>query len=279
MLVSFNGEIFDDIELEMHTDNRAFKYGDGVFETMKFANGKINFWEDHYFRLMSAMRIVRMEIPMEFSPEFLEDKIQELISAKHQEKQSCTIRLSIIRKDGGKYTPVTNEIDWLLETHVVESSTFEWVETGLKMDVFKDHYKPQGLLSNIKSINCLIYTVAGIYAKENELDDVVLVNANKHVVEAVSSNVFLMTGNKLTTPTIESGCLRGVIRKNILKIAAKNGFEVEERDFSPFEIQRADEMFLTNSVSGIRWVEYFKKKKFGFERTRELFETLNQALN
>lgn len=279
MLISYNGEVFEDYELEMHVDNRAFKYGDSVFETMKFANGKINFWEDHYFRLMSAMRIVRMEIPMNFSPEFIEEKITELISAKHSEKQTCRIRLSIVRQDGGLYTPTSNNIDYLIETSVIEDADFELNEVGLKMDVFKDHYKPKGLLSNIKSTNCLIYTVAGIFARENELDDVVLINENKHVVESVSSNVFLVQGNKLITPPIESGCLRGVIRKNILKIASKAQLEVEEKDFSPFEIQRADEMFLTNAITGIQWVSNFKKKTLKKVKTKILLEELNKATN
>jgi len=279
MLVSYNGEILEDYELEMHVDNRAFKFGDSVFETMKYSNGSLNFWEDHYFRLMSAMRIVRMEIPMNFSPEFIETKITELIQAKHNEKQSCRIRLSIVRQDGGLYTPSSNDIDYLIETTVIEDADYVLNTSGLKMDVFKDHYKPKGLLSNIKTTNCLIYTVAGIYARENELDDVVLINEDKHVVESVSSNVFLIQGDKLITPTIESGCLRGVIRKNILKIAGKAELEVEEKDFSPFEIQRADEIFLTNAIKGIQWVSGFKKKTFTNNKVKALLEKLNKATN
>lgn len=279
MLVSYNGEILEDYELEMHVDNRAFKYGDSVFETMKYSDGSINFWEDHYFRLMSAMRIVRMEIPMDFSPEFIESRIQELIQATHNEKQSVRIRLSIVRQDGGLYTPSSNEIDYLIELTVIEDADYVLNAAGLKMDVFKDHFKPKGLLSNIKSTNCLVYTVAGIYAKENELDDVVLINEDKHVVESVSSNVFLLQGNKLLTPTIESGCLRGVMRKNILKIALKNGFHVEEKNFSPFEIQRADEMFLTNVVTGIQWVGQFKKRSFANEKVKDLLKELNAVTN
>jgi branched-chain amino acid aminotransferase len=279
MLVSYNGEILEDYELEMHVDNRAFKFGDSVFETMKYSNGSLNFWEDHYFRLMSAMRIVRMEIPMNFSPEFIEAKIEELIQAKHSEKQTNRIRLSIVRQDGGLYTPRSNDIDYLIETTVIEDVEYTLNDVGLKMDVFKDHYKPKGLLSNIKTTNCLIYTVAGIYARENELDDVVLINEDKHVVESVSSNVFLIQGDKLITPTIESGCLRGVIRKNILKIAGKAELEVEERDFSPFEIQRADEIFLTNAIKGIQWVSGFKKKTFTNNKVKALLEKLNKATN
>ena len=279
MLVSYNGEIIEDYELEMHADNRAFKFGDSVFETMKYSNGKINLWEDHYFRLMSAMRIVRMEIPMNFSPEFIEAKIEELIQAKHSEKQTNRIRLSIVRQDGGLYTPTSNDIDYLIETTVIEDVEYELNDTGLKMDVFKDHFKPKGLLSNIKSTNCLIYTVAGIFARENELDDVILINEDKHVVESVSSNMFLIKGDKLITPTIESGCLRGVIRKNILKIASKAGLEVEERDFSPFEIQRADEMFLTNAIKGIQWVASFKKKSFTNDKAKALLVELNKTAN
>ena len=216
---------------------------------------------------------------MNFSPEFIESKVLELLQAKHSEKQSCRIRLSIVRQDGGLYTPTSNDIDYLIETTVIEDVEYELNDTGLKMDVFKDHFKPKGLLSNIKSTNCLIYTVAGIFARENELDDVILINEDKHVVESVSSNMFLIKGDKLITPTIESGCLRGVIRKNILKIASKAGLEVEERDFSPFEIQRADEMFLTNAIKGIQWVASFKKKSFTNDKAKALLVELNKTAN
>ena len=105
MLVNFNEELIEAEEFSVSKENRAFRYGDAVFETMKYSDGAIHFWEDHYFRLMSAMRIIRMEIPMNFTPEYLEEQIRELIGSNHLEKQSASIRLTVYRAGEGKYTP------------------------------------------------------------------------------------------------------------------------------------------------------------------------------
>ena len=81
-MINFNGSIASN-EANLLTNNRGFLYGDAVFETIKIVKSKILFLEDHYFRLMSSMRIVRMEIPMNFTMEYLEEQILNLVRAKN----------------------------------------------------------------------------------------------------------------------------------------------------------------------------------------------------
>ena len=278
MNYNLNGVMIRNKHLGIDLNNRGLNYGDGIFETMKYANGRINFWEDHYFRLMSSMRIVRMEIPMDFSPEFLEEEIRKTLRANDLENEAARVKLLAVRKAGGLYTPQTNDIDYLITVEKMVKPQFELNEEGLEIDLFKDYYKPKGLLSNLKSTSAQFYTIASVFKKENKLDELVLINPDKNVVEAISSNIFILNSDKsVMTPPLESGCLKGVMRKNVIKLLQSADYEVNEEDFNPFALQRAEEVFLTNSIHGVRWVKKYRKKEFGNYLSQKLAKRLNVA--
>lgn len=278
MLYNFNGELIEGLEFETTIENRGLNYGDGVFDTLRFANNRINFWEDHYFRLMSSMRIMRMEIPMSFSPEFLEKEIRDSILAnqKQENYNSYRVKILITRKPGGLYTPNSNEIDYLISLSPISSDRFELNEKGLEIDLYKDFHKQKSMLSNLKLASSPLMTLASIFKKENQLDECLLVNDEKYLTEAISSNVFLVQDSKLRTPSLESGCLKGIIRKNIIEIAKQMEIEIEEVEkLSPFDLQKAEEVFISNSINGIQWVEKYRKKKYGNKMSTELIQKLN----
>lgn len=257
-MVNFNGELLFDENVKLTIENRGFKYGDGIFETLKVNHNKIVFWEDHYFRLMASMRMLRMKIPMAFTLEFLEQEILKTV-AVHNKLNSYRVRLNVYRKDGGLYTPKTNTIDYLID---VKENTYKTKEP-YKVDVFKDFYNYSGLLSTIKTNNRLLNTLASIYAKENDLDNCVLINEKKGVVEVTNGNIFVLKGNIIKTPAITEGCIKGVLRKKVIEIINKNpDYSLEETNISPFEIQKSDEVFITNAIIGIQPVTNYKKKKF-----------------
>jgi branched-chain amino acid aminotransferase len=281
-LILYNGEIFAPENIKFASTNRAFRYGDGVFETMKFAHGKVLFLEDHYFRLMSTMRILRMEIPMHFSPEFLEEQISETIAANHAEPRSFganRVRLSVFRSGAGNYQPQTNAIDYLIETSPWPNQEFVLNEKGLNIDIFKDFFVHKSMLSNLKTANAQLYVLASIYKNENGFDECILLNDDKHVVEAIASNLFMVKDGVVHTPPLESGCLKGVMRKNILALLKKMKIEVKEDSFSPFELQKADEVWLTNAVNGLQWVGNYRKKQFEKTVATEVVAALNGFLS
>ncbi len=284
MLYNFNGELIEGSELETSIYNRGLNYGDGVFETLRFGNNRLNFWEDHYFRLMSSMRIMRMEIPMTFSPEFLEKEIRDTIEATQSQENSNNFRVKILinRKPGGLYTPESNEIDYLISLSPLKDDKFVLNDKALEIDLYKDFYKQKGMLSNLKLASSPLMTLASIFKKENQLDECLLVNDEKYLAEAISSNVFIVQNSKLRTPSLDSGCLKGIIRKKIIEIAGKMEIEVEEvSKLSPFDLQKADEIFLSNSIKGIQWVGKYRKKNYTNELSSKLIQKLNimAALN
>jgi branched-chain amino acid aminotransferase len=96
-MVNINGTLYQDFEANIPTNNRGLAYGDSVFETIKFNNNKPVFWEAHYFRLMASMRILRMEIPMHFTPEFLENEIVNLVQSFPNNAISYRVKITVYR--------------------------------------------------------------------------------------------------------------------------------------------------------------------------------------
>lgn len=275
-MVNLNGTLIANEKASLAIDNRGLNYGDAVFETLRFSGGKIYFWEDHYFRLMASMRILRMEIPMNFTMEFLEEEILRTITSTEKEEISLRVKLLVWRKTGGKYTPITNNIEYVISIEKLDTPFYVLNETVYEVELFKDHYITSGLLSTLKTNNRLINILGGIFAKENEYQNCLLLNENKQVVEALNGNLFLVTGNTIKTPPLTDGCLNGILRKQLISILEKMpDFTLQEASISPFELQKADEIFITNTIQGIISITNYRKKEFGNEMAKQLLPKLN----
>ncbi|MEP6260493.1 MAG: aminotransferase class IV [Gillisia sp.] len=275
-MVNINGELIEKEKAAISIGNRGLAYGDSVFETIRVINSKIIFWEDHYFRFMASMRIMRMEIPANFSPEFLENEIKDLISKNGLENSPVRIRFTVYRKEGGYYTPDTLNIDYLIEARALQDPFYIIDDTSYEIELFKDHYINSGLLSTIKTNNKAVNVLGSIYAKENGYSNCLLLNENKMVVEALNGNVFLVKDNVIKTPPLTEGALNGIIRKQLISIIKTMvNYTLEEATISPFELQKADEVFITNVIVGIRPVTRYRKKEYRGEVAKNLLAKLN----
>ncbi len=276
-MINFNGNIVaqDDNIL---TQNRAFLYGDGVFETLKIINNKILFLEDHYFRLMASMRVVRMEIPMNFTMEYFEEQVLKLVQEKGI-SASARARITVFRNDGGLYLPQTNEVSYLIHATSLENTSYALNTAEYEVDLYKDFHVTKQLLSSIKTTNKMINVTGSIFAHENGLANCILLNDTKNVVEVLQGNLFMVLGKKLITPPVSEGCLNGVMRKQILALAKKvEGIEVSEEIISPFDLQKADELFLTNVIMGIQPITKYRKKEFTSSLAHLLVQKLNESI-
>jgi branched-chain amino acid aminotransferase len=278
-MINVNGTLCLDHENSISIENRGYKYGDALFETLKVVHGKILFWEDHYFRLMSSMRILRMEIPMNFTMEFLESEILRTLDASQLLKSTARVRFNVHRKDGGKYLPETNDIDFNITAERFNSDFYAINETSFTVDLFKDYFVAPGLLSTLKSNNKLIHILGNIYAKENKFDNCLLLNTNKNVVEGLNGNLFLVKDTIIKTPPIEDGCLKGIMRKQVMEIVnAMEGYELVEASISPFELQKADALFLTNVIVGIQPITAYRKKDYTNEVSKLIIDKMNMKI-
>ena len=274
-MINQNGSLKPRNDFKLSPDNRAFKYGDGIFDTLKFEDDTICFLEDHYFRLMSSMRMLRMRIPMNFTLDYYENQIRITLEANDL-KNTARIRVNVFRQDGGLYAPLTNEINFLIETNSLSAATAGSIE----IELFKDFPIASGLLSTIKTNNRVVNVLGSIYASENDYQNCILINEKKELVEALNANVFLIRGNEILTPSLESGCINGIIRKKVIELLKKQEkFKLLELSISPFDLLKVDEVFLTNSIQEIQSVNRYRKKKYTTEKTKEveaLFDTLSK---
>lgn len=274
-MINFNGLLTAESNISIH-QNRAFLYGDSVFETLKVLDNKVLFLEDHYFRLMASMRIVRMEIPMTFTMEYFQEQVLLLINALEKAK-SYRARFSVFRKAGGFYLPKNNDVEFIITAEPLESSVYSFSQNDVyEVDLFKDFYITKQLLSTLKSTNKMVQITGSIFAHENGLDNCLLLNDDKNVIEALQGNLFMLMGGKLITPPIAEGCLNGIMRKQILSLASKiENLEVEEAPISPFDLQKADELFITNVIKGIQPITKYRKKNYENALATELLKRLN----
>ena len=275
-MINFNGTISS--EDNLLTNNRGLLYGDSVFETVKILDGKILFVEDHYFRLMASMRIVRMEIPMNFTLEYFEEQILSLAKANNVEKSSRA-RISVFRNQGGFYLPKDRTVSFLIDISELGNSIYQIEKENYEVELYKDFIVTKHLLSTIKSSNRILNVTGSIFADENGYDNCLLINDDKNVIEALNGNLFMLMGGKLITPPISEGCLNGVMRKQVLALARKiESLEVVEEPISPFDLQKADEMFITNVIKGIQPITKYRKKEYTEKISKDLLLRLNAQI-
>jgi len=277
-MINFNGNL-QETKTIISFDNRGYKYGDALFETLKVINAKILFWEDHYFRLMSSMRILRMEIPMEFTMEFLENEILKTIVANKLSKNSVRVRLNIDRGEGGKYLPVNENVNYSIIVEKIPVDFYMFNDETYRVDLYKDYFVAPGLLSNLKTNNKVLHVLGSIYAKENDLDNCILLNTNKNVIEVLNGNLFLVKDNVIKTAPLIDGCLNGVMRKQVIKILNSiEGYSFVEASISPFELQQAEELFITNVIVGIQPITDYRKKVYKKSISVEVVKRLNTKI-
>jgi len=282
-MINFNGEIISNANAQLSISNRGFAYGDALFETIRVNGTEVLFWEDHYFRLMASMRILRMRIPMEFTLEYLEKQILDTIASHGLPKtQSVRVKLSVYRNSKGLYTPESNGIAFFIAIKKLDTpfySNTNFKDEGYRIELYKDHYLANDLLSTLKTNNRVLNVLAGIFAKENDFKNLLLLNTDKKIVEAINGNLFLVKDNIIKTPSLKEGGINGVFRKQLINLIQKNpNYSIEETSISAFELQKADELFVTNVISGISSISNYRKKKYANTTANELLKLLNAKL-
>ncbi|WP_396164965.1 aminotransferase class IV [Flavobacterium sp.] len=277
-MINYNGSIKDTSNYSIE-NNRGFLFGDAIFETIKVNGTKILFLEEHYLRLMASMRICRMEIPMNFTMEFMEEEILKLI-ALQANTVSNRIRFSVFRNAEGFYHPTSNDVQFIITCSELTSDTYVISSTTYEVELFKDFYVSKHLLATLKTNNKMINVVASIFAKENGFENCLLINEDKNVVEATNGTIFMKMGNQIITPPTSDGCLNGIMRKQVIAIVAKmEGIEMIEKSISPFDLQKADELFISNVITGIQPITKYRKKEFTSEVAKEITSLLNALIN
>jgi branched-chain amino acid aminotransferase len=274
LFVNFNGEILPADTKVLTVSNRSFKYGDGLFESMRMLKGQLKFAAEHATRLQKGMKALKMDGYSQMDTWFLKEKADQLASVN--KIKHGRLRLTVYRDAEGLYTPSQNKVGYLLEIQPVDEPRYFLNSKGLIIDVYTELSKPANFLSNIKTCNSLVYVLAGIHKNQNNLDDVLLLNQNGFLCEASSSNVFVYYQNHLYTPALSEGCVEGVMRQVVINIANRIGVPLTEAQINPEILYEADEVFLTNSVKGIQSVMGYGIRRYFNKVSKALMDELNK---
>lgn len=271
---NLDGKIFLDSENNISVNNRSFRYGDGFFETIKLVDGIIELKELHFERIAASLDTLGFVNAKHFSFDNLEMQIIEL-ATKNYHHHLGRIRITFYRADAGLYEVTNFHPNILIQSFKLSETVNKLNENGLVIDVYPLAKKSCDVFSNIKSNNYLQYAMAALWAKENKLNDALLLNSNNNIADSTIANVFMIKNNEIKTPALTEGCIDGVMRKHIITTLQKNNIKVVETIVNVEDIANADEVFLTNAIKGIMWVRQLGDSNYVNFETRRIYKILN----
>ena len=272
--INFNGSIISSDHQLFTVSNRGFRYGDGLFESMRYMNGQLKFPDLHIDRVLEGMKVLKLENSFHLDSWFLREKVDEL-ARRNKIGPNARFRLTVFRDSEGLYSPDSNKMAYVLESQSLDDSQYTFNNKGLIIDVYDELTKPVNILSNLKTCNSLIYVLAGIFKNQYKLDEVMILNQHGFLCESISSNVFVVYDKKLYTPSLNEGCIGGVMRQVVMRLAIENGIDLIEAQVNPDILNEADEVFITNAAKGIQWVMGYNSKRYFNEMSKFLSEKLN----
>jgi branched-chain amino acid aminotransferase len=273
--IILNGKFYLANEPVMMHNNRAFCYGDALFETIRCLGTQPHFIDLHMKRLYKGMQALKMLPSDDLSHNNINKYIEKLLN-KNRVFKGARIRLTVFREQGGLYSPVNNTVSWLMESSAIENEHYKLETKGQVIDIYDGLHKPVNSLSALKTTNSLIFVLAGIFRKENNLDECLIFNQYGRICESISSNVFIAKDNKIITAPLSEGCIEGTMRHIVIELAREIGYTVEERGILEKNLIEADEVFLTNAIQGVKWVSAYRERRYFNFISRKLITALNQ---
>lgn len=258
-------------------NSRGYRYGDGFFESCAMWQGRILQLPLHVDRIKKSALLLKINLPSWWDEISWETSVLKACSEAGW--KSARIRLTFFRESAGLYTPDQMEATVVTEIQQTQNnSAYPWNEQGLTLGTYKELSKNNNFTSTLKTCSALTYTLAGLYAKEHGLDDVVIFNDYGRPCETVASNLFVVKGEFILTPPISEYCIDGVMRKVIIHQADAYGYSVQERPLSEIDLTSAEEIFTTSATRGIRWVGNFQGKVLKNAVAKVIYDQLTKGL-
>lgn len=273
--INFNGKILEEQTPLIGAGNRGLRYGDGLFETIKYKNDQLLFLDEHLSRLWKGMQLLQFEIPKLITPDLLQEQILRLL--KKNNHSSARVRLTVIRGNGGLYDCKNHTPIYLIETWPLAGNNNSLNENGLQLCIYRNSIKSIDDFSNLKHNNYLPYFMGALFAKQQRCNDAILLNQQQRICDSTIANIFMISKEKIYTPALTEGCVAGVMRKFIISELANSGNPVTELAITEMAIMDADEVFLTNSIYNMRWAASIENKPYQNNITREIFSKLQQT--
>ncbi len=270
--INYNGQILSKDTPIVNAGSRALKYGDGLFETLKYADGKLAFLQEHFNRLWEGLETLGFDLPAHFSQSFVEAEINKLLQVNND--AIARVRLSVLRGEGSLPVVAKNDFTFLIESAPLPGSNGVLNKDGLKICIYSDARKSCDKISALKHNNFLPYVMAAKHAGNMECDDALLLNNFGNVCETSIANIFFIKNNVVFTPSLAEGCIAGILRQYFIQALHKLGFVVEEKSVSLSEALSADECFISNSILMMRWVITLENKQYEHTTIQSIYNNL-----
>jgi branched-chain amino acid aminotransferase len=275
----FNGSFIPGGSPVTGANSRALRYGDGLFETVKLIDNRLLLADAHFDRLFHGLSLLQFEIPKHFTRGFITENILQLVR-KNKTEKAARIRLSILRSNGGPYDPESMQPQLLIQCWPLPEHAMQLNQNGLQIGIYADARKACDAFANLKSNNYLPYLMAAQFAKRNQLNDAVLLNVFDRICDASIANIAWVKNGTIFTPPLTEGCVAGVMRRHLLEQCGRiTGVTMKEQAGTAEDLAEADEVFLTNAISGIRRVAQCGDKKYGHSLTTQLYDQLIRPLH
>jgi branched-chain amino acid aminotransferase len=271
-VIFYNNQFLDSGQPLLTAEDRSFRYGDGLFETMVAFDGVVALLPYHYERLQRSCEILMMKPPAYLDFDWLKDTVAALLA--RNKYTNARIRLQVSRGGGGFYLPASNEIDMLITCTEIRNNIYEW--GSLKAD-FSPYRVDMGVLSNLKTTSKIQYVMSALRAEKVGAQECFLFNVKGTLADAVSSNVFLISGDTIVTPALTNGGVNGVMRRHVIA-QLENSYKIVQSDVLMKDIDEADEIFLTNAVRGIQSVAVVGSVVYTDTVTRDIFAQVNHSI-
>jgi branched-subunit amino acid aminotransferase/4-amino-4-deoxychorismate lyase len=274
--VFHRGEYILRNQATIQVDDRAHRFGDGFFESIRIANGKAQFLKNHFGRIAASIQVLKMK-----SDSFDFDKLEKDIAGllqRNEIHEGGRMRITFYRKSKGFYLPKEHDLDYFIEVEAIPNNLFELNPNGKTIDIYTEVKKDPNRFANFKTLNAQLYIMASIFADEKNWDDALIQNTKLAIIEATASNLFLVSNGVLYTPSLTDGCVGGTMRMTIINLALQNKLKVYECTINPQNLLTADEVFLTNAIRGVEWVASYRTKPYQNQIAQRFIDLLNQSL-
>ena len=262
--ICLNGNFIDAATPALSADNRSFKYGDGLIETMKLVDEKIMLEELHFERLIRGMELTGMHADG-FNQAEIRYNIARLCNKN--EIKNARVRLQVFRNE--------KTTGYVIEAIAPDTKRSEWNKKGLSICMHPFIRKSCDAYSNLKSSSRQIYVLAENYAAEKNVDECIVLNSYGNIADGSKTNIFIIKDKEILTPALDQGCVDGVMRRHVIELLKKNQLIVKQAGISVDSLKNADAVFLTNAIQGIKWVAAFENAVYDFHQVKKLADLLS----
>ena len=275
MVICSNGKFIEESELLLDVrTNRAFRYGDGFFETIRFEQNRIPLFKYHLQRMEASNNLFKF-VPSTFSFSEIQNLIAETFRLNNI--QSGIARVSFFRTSEGRYTPLQNECSFLIE--VTEQSFGSYFSLLKEVGLSTQTVLHAHAFSHLKTLNALPYVFAAMEAKGNNWNECLLPNTKNEIAEGTWSSLVWMEEDLLFTPPLSSGCVESTMKNALREMLQIQGKVLNEKVCQVSNLQQTQEVWLLNATRGIQAVSHFQDKIYSHDNALKVASELEDFLS